>query len=175
MDLNSQFPVERAIPHSALNTDPISSDIRVAYQMTEYPGDNGAIWRTNDTMYFFGGGFDTAIDTVSSYNVSSGRWKDVQVSGGNFNFGNRSVAQTVSVPGLGLGFIYGGSSPYIGGMLRFDASDPNNLSWSNETLNNGSYGVDVPNLNAGTMIYIPAGTKGMLISFGGGNVCLPST
>jgi hypothetical protein len=174
MDLDSQFPVESTIPQSALHTSAISSDINVAHQMTEYPGSNGAMWRTNDSMYFFGGGFDTAIDTVSFYNVSSGKWKEVEVSGGKFNFGNRSTAQSVSVPELGLGFIFGGSGPYMEGMIRFDASDPNNLTWTNETLDHGSHGVNVPNLNAGTLLYIPASTEGMLISFGGGNVSYPS-
>ncbi|KAJ5379553.1 hypothetical protein N7509_012672 [Penicillium cosmopolitanum] len=170
IDLDSQFPVESTIPKSALHTDTINSDISVAHQMAEYPGSNGAMWRTNDSMYFFGGGFDTAIDTVSFYNVSSGVWKEVEVSGGKFNFGNRSTAQTASVPELGLGFIFGGSGPYMEGMIRFNSSDPNNLTWTNETLNQGSHGVNVPNLNAGTLLYIPASTDGMLISFGGGNV-----
>lgn len=94
------------------------------------------------------------------------------MTGGNFNFGNRTSSQYVSVPDLGLGFIYGGTD-YMGGMIRLNASDPENLSWTNETLGNGSHGIDVPNLDAGAMVYIPAGDEGMLITFGGGNVCCP--
>lgn len=55
-------------------------------------------------------------------------------------------------------------------MIRFHASSSNQLSWTNETLKNGSYGVEVPDLNAGAMVYIPAREEGMLISFGRGNV-----
>lgn len=93
------------------------------------------------------------------------------VAGGNFNFGNRTSAQYVSTPKSGLGFIYGGSSPYMNGMIRLDATNPDQLSWTNETLAHGSYGVQAPSLNAGAMVYIPAGKEGMLLSFGGGNVC----
>lgn len=71
------------------------------------------------------------------------------MAGGNFNFGNRTSAQCVSTPKLGLGFIYGGSTPYMNGMIRFDATNPDQLLWTNETLTNGSYGTQVPNLNAG--------------------------
>lgn len=152
----------------------IGSETIVAYDnaLRTSNGDaNGAFWEIDGTIYTFGGGFKTPTNTLSAYNVSEGKWKDVTVAGGNFNFGNRTAAQFATAPGSGLGFIYGGSTPYMGGMIRFDASNPDQLSWSNETLNNGSYGVQVPNLNAGAMVYIPAGEEGMLISFGGGNVC----
>ncbi|PFH60106.1 hypothetical protein XA68_11461 [Ophiocordyceps unilateralis] len=55
----------------------------------------------------------------------------------------------------------------MGGMLRFDSK---RLSWTNETLGHGSYGAPVPGLEGGSMVYIPAGKEGMLISFGGANV-----
>ncbi|KAL4936255.1 hypothetical protein BDV06DRAFT_228059 [Aspergillus oleicola] len=58
----------------------------------------------------------------------------------------------------------------MGGMIRFDGADPSNLSWTNVTLGDGSLGVDVPNLHAGAMLYIPSGNQGMLISFGGRNL-----
>lgn len=58
MDLDSQFPVESTIPKSALHTDTINSNINVAHQMTNYPGSNGAMWKTSDSMYFL------AVDSV---------------------------------------------------------------------------------------------------------------
>ncbi|RDW72668.1 uncharacterized protein DSM5745_07840 [Aspergillus mulundensis] len=61
----------------------------------------------------------------------------------------------------------GGQSPHMGGLIRFDASDPNNLSWTNDTLTNGSYGVDVTNLHGAAMVYIPAAEAGMLVVVGG--------
>lgn len=97
------------------------------------------------------------------------------VAGGDFNFGKRTSAQFASAPESGLGFIYGGNTPYMSGMLRFDASNPDKLSWTNETLSNGSYGAQVPNLISGALVYIPAGKEGMLISFGGANVRLISS
>ncbi|KAJ5895351.1 hypothetical protein N7495_007042 [Penicillium taxi] len=171
--LNSQFPVERSIPQAVLNNHTITSKKSVAYEnaLRTSGGDaNGAIWSIDDSIYVFGGGFKTPNDKLSVYNVSTDKWKDVTVAGGNFNFGNRTSVQFASAPDSGLGFIYGGSAPYMSGMIRFNATDPDNLSWTNETLGNGSYGTQVPNLNAGAMVYIPAGKEGMLISFGGGNI-----
>lgn len=176
IDLDDQFPAERAIPQTLLHNETIDSEISVAYDrsLRQSNGDaNGAIWTLNDALYVFGGGYETPRNTVSVYNVTTGKWKDMTVSGGDFNFGNRTSPQFATAPDSNLGFIYGGSTPYMPGMIRFDASDPDNLSWTNETLNSGSKGAEVPNLNAGVMVYIPAGKEGMLISFGGGNVCLP--
>lgn len=172
LNLTSQFPVERAIPQALLNNSTINSDFTVAYEsaLRTSNGDaTGAFWTTNDTLYVYGGGFATPTNTLSAYNVTTGHWKEVNVTGGNLNFGNRTSSLYASVPDSGLGFIYGGTT-YMGGMIRFDASNPSNLSWTNETLGSGSYGVDVPNLDSGAMVYIPAGEEGMLISFGGGNV-----
>lgn len=138
--------------------------------MSELTDQKGALWAMNDTLFFMGGGYDNGVNKISSYNVSSGKWANVQVKGGDFNVGNRTSSAVVSVPDAGLGFMLGGNNPYINGMIRFDASNPVNVSWTNETLHNGSQGVEVPNLNAGSMVYIPAGTEGMLIAFGGGNV-----
>lgn len=129
------------------------------------------MWYTNDTIYVFAGLHQTPTNTVSAYNITTNAWQEVQVAGGDFDFHNRSSAPSVSVPSLGLNFIYGGNDPTsIGGMIRFDASDPANLSWTNETLGNGSYGVEVPNLESGAFVYIPAGEQGVLVSFGGANV-----
>ena len=50
------------------------------------------------------------------------------------------------------------------GMIRFDASNPNNISWTNETLWNGSYGIQVPNLEAGNLVYLPLGDEGVLVN-----------
>lgn len=173
LNLTSQFPVERSIPQALLNNDSIDSDISIAYESTVRisNGDaTGALWNTNDTIYVFGGGFKEPTNTLSAYNTTTNQWKEVNVTGGNFNFGNRTSSQYVSVPESGLGFIYGGTD-YMGGMIRLNASDSDNLSWTNETLGNGSHGIEVPNLESGAMVYIPAGDEGMLITFGGGNVC----
>lgn len=174
LKLNGQFPIERSIPQSSLTTNSISSDIKVAYDYAKNinNGDaDGAVWAIDDTMYVFGGYFETPTNTISAYNTTTGKWKDVSVAGGDFNFGRRTSSLTATAPEESLGFILGGDTPFMGpSMLRFNASDPEGLSWTNETLNNGSNGIDVPNLLAGAMVYIPASTEGMLIAFGGGNV-----
>ncbi|KAH8880606.1 hypothetical protein GQ53DRAFT_833202 [Thozetella sp. PMI_491] len=174
LNLTNNFPVERSIPQGVFSNGSIDSTVTVAYQdsLRVNTGDsNGALWHINDTLYVFGGGFETssATDKVSAYDTKSNSWKDVTVSGGKFNFGHRTSAQYVSVPDSGLGFIYGGVSPYMGGMIRFDASDPDNLSWTNETLGSGAHGKEMPNLESGALVYIPAGKEGMLVSFGGSN------
>ncbi|KAF2770196.1 hypothetical protein EJ03DRAFT_361225 [Teratosphaeria nubilosa] len=98
----------------------------------------------------------------------------IKVAGGPLNVGNCNSATFASVPYSGLGFILGGNGSdgnNVGGMVRFDASDPKNLSWTNETLANGSYGIDVPNYYyGGQMVYVPAGDEGILVVFGGANI-----
>ncbi|KAJ5893753.1 hypothetical protein N7495_005444 [Penicillium taxi] len=175
IELSDQFPAQRAIPQSALSTHSIDSDASVAYNsamLTRSANSgnvNGAIWNIGDVIYVFGGGFETPNNLVGAYNTSTGEWKDVTVAGGDFNFGNRFSTQFATAPGANLGFVYGGSTPYMTGMIRFDASDPNQLSWTNETLTSGSNGIELPNISGGTLVYIPAGKEGMLISFGGRN------
>ncbi|KAL2828072.1 hypothetical protein BJY01DRAFT_255506 [Aspergillus pseudoustus] len=131
LELNSGFPVESAIPESALHASPIDRDETIA---------------------------------IAAYNVSTGEWSEVEVVDDRFNSGRRAVAQYATASEAGLGFILGGVLPTVGGMLRFDASGPENLSWTNETLGSGSNGIEVPNLQGGAMVYIPAGKQGILMT-----------
>lgn len=94
----------------------------------------------------------------------------MNVTGGNFNFDNRTSSQYISVPDLRLGFIYS-RTDYMGGIIQLNTSNPDHLSWTNETLGNGSQGIEMPNLDSDAIIYIPVEDEGILITFRGGNIC----
>lgn len=160
--------MERTIPQSSLKNQSIQPSQANAYNNALSGAAPGTLWHTDDTIYIFGAP-NKATSSLAAYNVITDTWQDVEVTGGAYNFGDRTAAQSVSISESGLHFIYGGSNPYMGGMIRFDASDSTNLSWTNETLGNGSNGVEVPNLNAGALVHIPAGEQGILVSFGGSN------
>ncbi|RDA87235.1 hypothetical protein CP532_2525 [Ophiocordyceps camponoti-leonardi (nom. inval.)] len=166
--VGNDFPVERPIPQSLLENTTIKHRSASSLAHTSASAEDSLVlWNTDDTLYAFGSGGRRRRSQVAAYSVKTRTWKDVRVAGGAFNFGRRSNAQYVSVPGSDLHFVYGGTSPYMGGMIRFDSKS---LSWTNETLGRGSYGVPVPGLEGGVLAYIPAGKEGMLISFGGRNV-----
>lgn len=173
LDLNGQLPVENRITAGLVRNVSIPVENAVAYSNALQS--RGALWHTDDTIYSIGEDYGVATNKLSAFDISTGTFKEVTASGGKFNFGPRNGAQFVSVPEQKLGFLAGGfyfdkSSWTTGGLLRFDASDPDNLSWTNETLGDGSFGAEVPNLNSGAMVYVPAGEKGVLIAFGGGDV-----
>ena len=55
-------------------------------------------------------------------------------------------------------------------MIRFDASKPTAISWTNETEGAQGDGDSSPNRLGGGMVYIPKGTSGILLSMGGADV-----
>ncbi|PHH74745.1 hypothetical protein CDD80_2868 [Ophiocordyceps camponoti-rufipedis] len=166
LSLTTDFPVERPIPQSLLENTTIKHRSTLAHASASLP-DGLVLWNTPDTIYALGSGGRRRRNQVAAYDVNRRNWRDVKVDGGDFNFGRRTGAQYVSVPGSDLHFVYGGTAPSMGGMLRFDSKK---LSWTNETLGRGSFGVPVPGLEGGVLVHVPAGREGMLISFGGANV-----
>lgn len=153
-----------------MTTLAIPQDVSDAYQIATDGQALGALWTANEMIYAFGNP-DSATNSLPAFNTSTNTWSEVKVAGGDFNVYNRSGSLSVSTPNSGLSFILGGHEPfYMGGMIRFDASDPNDLSWTNETLGNGSFGVEVPNLDTAAFVYAPAGKEGILLAFGGMNV-----
>ncbi|OQO07893.1 hypothetical protein B0A48_06685 [Cryoendolithus antarcticus] len=150
LKVDNTFPIERSIPSSLVTSTDIGSAVHIA--RTDPLNASVPIWSSGDTLYVFGGP-TSPTNVLPSYNITSQTWKDVQVEGGAFNFGNHSFSQAVSTPDSGLSFYSGGLAPYTGpSMIRFDASDPAELSWRNESLGHGSYGAEVPNLVDGTMV-----------------------
>lgn len=136
----------------------------------------GAFFTTNDTIYVFAGTSNEEKNNVlAAYNFTTSTWSNVSVSGGDFNYGSRTGGASVSVPESGMSFYLGGDNPHTPGLLRFNASNSKSVAWTNETLGSGSHGTPVPDLARHNMVYIPAGTEGILIAFGGSNVSFPST
>ena len=162
LDLNTSFPVDATISTNVL-------------QSITAPGDDwrgiGAMFTDPlmTTFYHFDGSAAPNNSTVPSFNATTQTWENASVSGGSFNTIDRGVDMwaTTSTSGLGLSFITGGSETDLPpGMIVFDASDPNNLTWTNKT-----HGT--PSLDLGTMQYARFGNKGVLIAFGGyTDVCL---
>ena len=64
----------------------------------------------------------------------------------------------------GLGFINGGWDFSTSGMVIFNASNPRQLSWTNQT------GDEVPGTMGASMQYARYGKAGVLIGIGGNNV-----
>lgn len=114
-------------------------------------------------LYGFASRIDGQItNQLPAYNITDGRWSDLTVSGETFRSSAQdrmSWASTATSP-ENLGFVIGGEN-YVGGMIRFDSSDPKNLSWRNITHNTPPI-----TQNAG-MVFTRLGSKGSLIYFGG--------
>lgn len=177
LELDGSFPVEENIPLSSINVVEIDPSVGGAVEASLNGNDelgmdlNGGLFYTNDTLYVYAGSpLSKADNTLASYNLAAAGWKNISVSGGNYNYGNRSYGSAVSVPDSGLSFFLGGDVPDLPGLLRLNTANPANLSWTNQTLNNGSYGTAVPDLVGSSLVYVPAGLQGVLIAFGGSNV-----
>ena len=118
------------------------------------------------TLYnfaFFTDTDDTA-EIIGAYNSTSDTWRNVSVGGGVVTSLSGGVSATTATSGLGLSFIGGGyndpsASRVSAGMIRFDASTPNALSWRNET-------DGVPVLVGGALEYARFGTQGILVAVG---------
>ena len=119
--------------------------------------------------YYFDGIVVPSTTTLPSFNATTQTWKNASVSGGSLVTVNHGgvLSATTSTSGLGLSFITGNPKTEVPpGMITFDASDPNNLTWTNKTQG-------TPLFNDGTMQYARFGNKGVLIAFGGfTDVCL---
>ncbi|KAK1063345.1 hypothetical protein LTR74_009501 [Friedmanniomyces endolithicus] len=165
--MTADLPVERYMPNSLLANLSIPANASWSEDTEVYSP--GPLWYTNDTLYGFPA-LGAIPNTLPSYNITAGTWQLAQVTGGDLGFQNSEDAQSVSVPQSGLIFVMGRPSVNSTSSLsRFDASDPANLSWTIETLGNGSHGIEVPNLANGALVYLPAGEQGVLVSFGGLN------
>lgn len=134
---------------------------------------SGSFFIDNTTMYIYAGWAveeEPDRDSMWSFNTSTDTWKNVPVRGGDFNFGKRYLGLTASVPTAGLSFFAGGSENYTTGMLKFNASVAGSPRWTNLTDGDGSNGEPIPNLFEGQMVYVGAGTSGVLLAFGGYDV-----
>ncbi|KAJ0421474.1 hypothetical protein BJY00DRAFT_312079 [Aspergillus carlsbadensis] len=158
IELNSEFPVKMAISRSSLQTEPVEGDIAPRNTWRD-PAvvHEGAIWTVNDPLYLLGSDSPSATSRIATYEAQTSEWDEVKVSGSKFNE-LREAPLYATAPEVDLGFILDGDRPLTWGMIRFNTS---NLSWSNETLGSGSFGAQVPKLEGGALVYIPAGPQGM--------------
>ena len=125
-----------------------------------------------DTIYFTFNVLSShgSTDTLESFNATTQTWSTVSVIDADQNLSNvtynpigahLSSSATTSTSGLGLGFAVGGNyTEAPSGIIVLDASNPDSLSWTNET-------DGVPILSGGEMQYARYGKKGVLIAFGG--------
>jgi hypothetical protein len=157
--LNNSFPADGPLP----------SNSYYKIQAPKQWASQGAFFQdAGETMlYCFAGYLDTKqppINYLNTFNISSGEWYNVAVAGGDFNYDQRiATSRAVSADtSEALGFVTGGWND-LGGMIRFDASDPASPEWRNETDNSP------PLTLAGGMEFIRLGPKGSLINFGGYN------
>ena len=171
LDLSTTFPVETLLSPDFLHNTSISLDIVPALLSQTESLWAGALFASNDSIYIYGGGDSSggSENTLASYNVTTSTWNPVAVSGGEFENDSRSFGQSVSIPASGLAFFVGGTDG-VQGMLRFDESDSSRISWTNQTLSNGSRGISIPDSVAGGMVYLPVGKAGILLLLGGSNV-----
>ena len=163
LDLNVSSTVDSTIPSNSLHS--------AAAEGSQWHAQGAFFTDANlTTMYSFGGFQEdkttTAVplDTVEAFNTTLGTWANVTVNGGAFNSLSRTLASSANAAsaGLGLSFVTGGSESGEAppGLIRFDASDPTALAWTNETQG-------VPRMIGSTMQYARFGNKGVLIAIGG--------
>ena len=168
LDLNSTLPIDTIIPGSSL-------------QSTTVPGIEWQTWQgrgtfltdaSMDAIYFTSNSLNSNVNTntLESFNTTSQTWSNISVIDKDHNLSNvtdnpigayLSSIATTSTSGLSLGFAVGGAHPEApSGMIVLDASNPDSLSWTNET-------DEVPILCGAEMQYARYGEKGVLIAFGG--------
>ncbi len=157
--LNNSFPVDGPIPPNSY------------YQVSspQQWGAQGAFFQNADEnlLYSFAGFSNdkqSPTNVLNTYNITSSEWSKVSVSGGDFNYHTRGSTSHATSKGSdgALGFVSGGWND-LGGMVRFDATDPANPKWRNETDNTPPLTLE------GRMEFIRLGPKGSLINLGGYN------
>lgn len=168
LDLETSFPVEDLLSPDFLHNISIPSTVTPDIINQVESIWSGALFATNDTLYIYGGGDvdENPMHDLASYNITTNSWKQVSISGGDFEIGRRVLGQGVSDPISGLSFFTGGSNN-VGGMLRLDASNPDDVTWTNQTKFSGSKGESVPEVLSGGLVYLPVGKAGILLLLGG--------
>ena len=157
LNLSTSFPVNGFLKDSFVHSTGSSQ--------TQYVGGGAFFADANGTkLYSMAGYPDTAnegIDSLDAYDVQHDNWSAVSPGTAPLNKLNRGQAMfaTTDSTGLGLGFIAGGMD-WIPGMVIFNASDPNNLSWTNTTN-------DVPYFWGPATEYVRFGNMGVLVAVGG--------
>lgn len=178
LDLKSEFPVEDLLSTDVIHNISIPQDLVPNIKDQTLAPWSGALFSTNHSLYVYGSGTSLLFGgnepdsvtqhTLASYNSSTGRWTSVSPLGGSFNGDARLWGSSTSDPLSGSSFFTGGANN-VQGMLEFNASDPNNITWTNYTEGHGLNGRS-PDVIAGGMVFLPFGQAGVLLLLGGANV-----
>ena len=180
LDLATRFSVEDLLSTDSYRNIPIPLDLVPNIKEQAEAHMSGALFATNDSFYIYGsgasplfGGVDPGeptAHTLASYNASTEKWGSVSPSGGSFNSDARLLGQATSDPMTGTSYFTGGANN-VQGVLEFDASDYDHISWTNHTRSTGLSGTS-PGVIAGGMVFLPFGKAGILLLLGGANVCV---
>ena len=178
LDLKSEFPVEDLISTDIVHNISIPQDLVPNIKDQTIAPWSGALFSTNRSLYVYGSGTSPLFGgkepdsvtqhTLASYTSSTGQWLPVSPLGGDFNGDARLWGSSTSDPLSGASFFTGGANN-VQGMLEFDASNPNNITWKNYTDGHGLNGPS-PGVIAGGMVFLPFGQAGVLLLLGGANV-----
>lgn len=142
--------------------------------------ERGVFFYDNTSVYIMAGDGRTEYpptSTIWSYNASTEMWNPRNVSGGSFNYGDRSRAWYASDPASGTSYLFGNGfdDQTVPGMIKFDSSNPQALSWINETTGDGQHGDSLLSVAEGAMSFVRLGKKGVLVGIGGYDVCSRSS
>ena len=135
LDLDTSFPVEVLLSSDFLhNVSVLPTTTNQTKALWA-----GALFATNSSLYVYGG------DTVplAVYNAGTSSWKQVNISGAANGIGGGQFSQSVSDPISGLSFFTGGTYG-AQGLLTFNASNPDDLTWTPHTERNGTKTVSMP-------------------------------
>lgn len=131
------------------------------------------LWYSNDTLYAPNLGAAPG-NTIAAFNTTTADWSFVSVTGDHVRLkaigselDDRSSEMSVSIPSSGLAFSFGDFG--LPGLIKFDDSAPQALTWTNET-SGRSQGVPIPVISEAEMVYVPLGKEGVLLVIGGMDV-----
>lgn len=171
LDLDTSFPVEGSLSQDFFHNISIPSTILPGIT-NPVESSSGPLFTTNDSFYVYESGDEGKYGhTLASYNTSTNSWKQVFISGGEFERAPE-IGQGVSDPISGLSFFFGGSRSHRG-MLRLNASNPDDVTWTNQTAKfSGSEEDSIPEIAGGAFVYLPVGKAGALLLFGGNDISI---
>jgi hypothetical protein len=136
LDLSTSFHVEHFLANGTFDSLPLPPTLP-PNPATITESNSAALWSSNDTLYA------AEVDSsITSFDTVANQWRSVDVSGAHIDFQNYSPETSVSIPYSGLSFFFGETN--VSGLVRFDASKPDALEWTNQMTQSNTEGVRVP-------------------------------
>ncbi len=154
VELSSNLAFEASIPYSKLLGNPFPSSV------DGITNTQGTLWASRDKIYLWK--INTSADTLQVFDIATKQWSSTSVTGNVEGLNGPGLA-SVSVPDQSVSFALGRNLP---GFVIFNESDPNALTWTNQT-SPGLSGTSVPAVYEDSeLIYVPLGESGILLMFG---------